>query len=335
MNSNDASIKVVCPYVNAGTGSDRYFERLRLSMINYDIEITLLPLSYFFEFVPFLSILLAWKLRRYDLIHTNMDYASNFSFLGKPLVATFHHDVFDKKNIQYASLFQKIYYNLFLKVMIKRASKKVANVIFPSYFTRDSFLTHYQAKEEKTKVIYNSVDVSRFRVNCRVERDPKLLIFVGSRSRRKGFDVVLKIMEKLGPSGYHLVCVGGGKTEKGVFPYTKFSGAVSESSLVELYQRAGCLVSPTRLEGFGYSLLEAALCGCYVLSSNCSAVPEVVGDFPNCKLMNEYDVDAWCEEIKKIDLVPIDSDCHDLLREKFSVDVMAEKYADLYRNVLA
>jgi glycosyltransferase involved in cell wall biosynthesis len=44
------------------------------------------------------------------------------------------------------------------------------------------------------------------------------------------------------------------------------------------YSHAECFAFPSSYEGFGLPPLEAMACGCPVVSSNASAVPEVVGD---------------------------------------------------------
>lgn len=55
-------------------------------------------------------------------------------------------------------------------------------------------------------------------------------------------------------------------------------GYVSDSQLASLYSNARCLAMPSIYEGFGLPLLEAMSHGIPVLTSNCSSLPEVVGD---------------------------------------------------------
>lgn len=52
---------------------------------------------------------------------------------------------------------------------------------------------------------------------------------------------------------------------------------LSDEDLNVLYNAADVLVSPTMAEGFGLTLLEALACGIPVVSTNYSAIPEVVG----------------------------------------------------------
>jgi len=55
-------------------------------------------------------------------------------------------------------------------------------------------------------------------------------------------------------------------------------GSVADEDLADLYSAAGCLVFPSRYEGFGLPCLEAMSCGCPVAAFRNSSIPEVVGD---------------------------------------------------------
>jgi O-antigen biosynthesis alpha-1,3-mannosyltransferase len=52
---------------------------------------------------------------------------------------------------------------------------------------------------------------------------------------------------------------------------------VPDGELIRLYQEAQALVFPSLDEGFGLPVLEAMGCGCPVITSNCSSLPEVAG----------------------------------------------------------
>jgi glycosyltransferase involved in cell wall biosynthesis len=57
-----------------------------------------------------------------------------------------------------------------------------------------------------------------------------------------------------------------------------FAGATDDEALRALYHAAVALVYPSLGEGFGLPLVEAMACGCPVLTSNVSSMPEVAGD---------------------------------------------------------
>ena len=56
------------------------------------------------------------------------------------------------------------------------------------------------------------------------------------------------------------------------------AGWVADDDLVSLYNIADALVFPSLAEGFGLPAVEAMACGCPVLASDRTSLPEVVGD---------------------------------------------------------
>lgn len=66
------------------------------------------------------------------------------------------------------------------------------------------------------------------------------------------------------------------------------AGYIDDEDLAPLYSGAEWFVYTSQYEGFGLPLLEAMSCGCPVISSNNSSLPEVVGD---AGIMIDYDSD--------------------------------------------
>lgn len=60
--------------------------------------------------------------------------------------------------------------------------------------------------------------------------------------------------------------------------YVKMIGYVDDEDLPYLYSQAMCFVFTSQYEGFGLPVLEAMSCGCPVITSTSSSLPEVVGD---------------------------------------------------------
>lgn len=61
-------------------------------------------------------------------------------------------------------------------------------------------------------------------------------------------------------------------------PNVEYTGYVGDGELVELYRRAHGFIYPSLEEGFGMPIVEAFYCGCPVITSNRSCLPEVAGD---------------------------------------------------------
>jgi glycosyltransferase involved in cell wall biosynthesis len=55
-------------------------------------------------------------------------------------------------------------------------------------------------------------------------------------------------------------------------------GYVADQDLPAIYSLAGCFAFPSLFEGFGLPPLEAMACGCPVVCSNASSLPEVCAD---------------------------------------------------------
>lgn len=64
----------------------------------------------------------------------------------------------------------------------------------------------------------------------------------------------------------------------GVSSRVKFLGFIKEDDLQALYQGAEMFLFPSFYEGFGAPLLEAMSCGCPVIASQTSSIPEVCGN---------------------------------------------------------
>lgn len=56
------------------------------------------------------------------------------------------------------------------------------------------------------------------------------------------------------------------------------TGYIEENELRNYFSNALCFIYPSLYEGFGLPVLEAMQCGCPVITSNISSLPEVIGD---------------------------------------------------------
>lgn len=75
-------------------------------------------------------------------------------------------------------------------------------------------------------------------------------------------------------------------------------GFVEEKDLAGFYTLASVYCQPSFYEGFGLQILEAMSCGCPVVTSNVSSLPEVAGEA--ALLVDPYNIEEIAEAIKKI-----------------------------------
>lgn len=114
-------------------------------------------------------------------------------------------------------------------------------------------------------------------------------LYVGTRSKYKNFEVLMRAFaenEWLARS-FNVVCFGGTSPylphEMRFFSEHKLLDCFryvsgGDGMLRSLYENAVALVYTSRYEGFGLPPLEAIQCGCPVICSPTSSLPEVVGE---------------------------------------------------------
>lgn len=196
---------------------------------------------------------------------------------------------------QVHTLFKRTYFSLFMPPSIKKADR----VLAISESTKKDVIRAIKVNPEKIKVTYLAygkefrvMDKKKARelVNERYGIDKKFIIFVGMIEPRKNLPRIFKAFSELKKEGipHKLVIVGKkGWKYKGMFRQINkldlgkdvmFTGYVPDSNLAILYNAADMLAYPCLYEGFGLPILEAMACGCPVITSNISSMPEVAGN---------------------------------------------------------
>ncbi len=167
--------------------------------------------------------------------------------------------------------------------------------------TKADLMKQFDIPEERIRVVYEAVDET-FRpvtdaaclaeVRTRYGLPDRYLLYVGSIEPRKNLTAMLKVYATLlhsntpglpvlviaGASGwlnsavYHLV------QERRLEGAVRFLGYVPDADLPALYSGATVFLYPSLYEGFGLPVLEAMSCGCPIIASNCSSIPEVIGE---------------------------------------------------------
>ncbi|MCL4366526.1 glycosyltransferase family 4 protein [Patescibacteria group bacterium] len=84
----------------------------------------------------------------------------------------------------------------------------------------------------------------------------------------------------------------------GIEERVKFLGHVPDEDLPALYSGAIALTFPSLFEGFGLPILEAQACGCPVLTSNVSSLPEVAGK--GAVFVNPENIEEIVEGMRKV-----------------------------------
>lgn len=194
---------------------------------------------------------------------------------------------------EYFPASRRLAFEFSARYMAKRATK----ILAISEATRKDLVELYRCDPSKVMVAHLGYDAEAYSpapspgdagTLARRGLSPKgYLLFLGTLQKRKN---VINLVKAYGAcrSALPLVLAGG----KGWF-YREIKeeiersprrseiielGYVPDGDKPALYRGCGAFVYPSLYEGFGLPVLEAMACGCAVMTSNVSSLPEVIGD---------------------------------------------------------
>lgn len=130
--------------------------------------------------------------------------------------------------------------------------------------------------------------IQAIRQNYQIEPQQFCLLHVGSNHPRKNILTILKALAALKEKGLPVKLLKAGEAfspeqerlivEHQLADSIRYLGKPNKATLVQIYNAADVLLSPSLYEGFGITILEAMACGTPVITSNVTSLPEVVGD---------------------------------------------------------
>jgi glycosyltransferase involved in cell wall biosynthesis len=189
---------------------------------------------------------------------------------------------------------------LYRQMNYPRSARVADAIIINSESLRSEIQRYLRVDPRKLKLIYEAVDHDLFRpgdadaARVRIARygvTKPFVLFVSSLWPYKNCDGLLRAWAlargELGDR--QLVIVGAGRDEQylaslrvlaaelGIASEVNFIGAVALEETVSFYQAADAFVYPSLNETFGLPILEAMACGCPVVTSDTSAMPETAG----------------------------------------------------------
>ena len=262
----------------------------------------------------YLSLIEAYQLSRLlgsqdDIIHLpNQNFARYGLFVKNLYIVTVH----DLVRLCFGFTTETISERILLKLDI-RGIKRASHIIAISQTTRNDLITYLKIPGDRISVIYNGLDHSLFKPYKVRILDKPYILYVGSERPRKNLDRLIEafaVARKEFPE-LLLVKVGvAGRAQEyreeimrkleslGITQAVIFVEYVSELDLAYYYSSAALLAYPSFYEGFGFPPLEAMACGCPVVTSNTSSLPEVVGKAGI--MVNPYDTDSLVEAMRQV-----------------------------------
>lgn len=165
------------------------------------------------------------------------------------------------------------------------------HVIAISNYTKDDIIRYFpKLKQEKVKVVYNSVVIKDLAVEGASQRNSDYLLYVNALLPYKNVKTLIKAYALIKDEILQKLVVVGQKSdywESEIVPLIKQETLedrilqiqdISEEYLIKLYQNADLFVTTSLKEGFGYTPIEAAMCCCPVISTKCEALQDTTRD---------------------------------------------------------
>lgn len=267
--------------------------------------------SEYFESIGLLSIfydlfnLLLLKNKQIDLIHCNVEhYAPVAMLLSKIYKIPYTITAHGTYGVQLPKKYK----------IFKKAFESASKVICVSEFTKKRMIE--EGVKANYEVILNGVDQNKFKPNKEIIKE-NTITFVGNLKPRKGLVFLLNAMieiDKKRPD-IKLNVIGNINFKSIKFQEVKkfiddnslnveFSGKVTETELINYYQKAKLNVLPSQteplyFEGFGLIHVEANACGTMTIGTKNSGNEDAIAE-QNGYLVEYGDVKDLAEKILKI-----------------------------------
>lgn len=330
------------PAVRVGTGVDTFTECLVEGLIRKGIRAEIEWLPQRAEFLP-------WTVRVPNppdwasVVHINSWTHRRFIPSTLPCLVTLHSCVHDPAFSPYKSPLQRIYHQFWVYQREIESMQRARVITAVSDYTAQVAMAVFP-RQKGIQTIHNWVDTSIFTSVSRASPNtPFRLLFVGNVSVRKGRDLLVQIMERLGPN-FELSYTGtpedfpqGSSLPDNMISLGWIGGP---RAMAELYKSHDALLFPSRLEGLPLSVLEAASSGLPVIAANTSSLPEVVRQQRTGVLCPVNDVGAYVDAAKSLasdagTWLEMRRMARQWIESEFSMEPALDSYIKTYRAMVS
>jgi glycosyltransferase involved in cell wall biosynthesis len=180
---------------------------------------------------------------------------------------------------------------IYASAAMRHALHGVDRIIAVSSHTRERAIAHFTIDPGKCAVVYPGVALDRFHPADASWREPDAPYFlcVGNTRPYKNIPTAIRAFARcqaaipdaqlvIAGRGDHFVDLQLLATRLGIAERVRFVGQATEPELLGLLHGATALIFPSKMEGFGLPVIEAAAAGCPVIASSFPAVREAAGD---------------------------------------------------------
>ncbi|NCD10928.1 MAG: glycosyltransferase family 1 protein [Epsilonproteobacteria bacterium] len=237
----------------------------------------------FFNLINKPNTILELKKQNFDVFHPTYYDPYFLNYIGDKPFILIVHDMIHEKFSEMFSATDNTTQNKRLLV------EKAAKVIAISQSTKKDLMEFFGTDESKIEVVYHGNSLfPKPEIQINFDIPKKYILFVGSRGGYKNFERFIKSISEILHQDRELfvLCAGGGKfTSEEMQLLFNFDiiGQISQydlndDGLAHFYKNALAFIFPSLYEGFGIPVLESFACGCPLLCSDTSSLPEIAGE---------------------------------------------------------
>lgn len=282
----------------------------------------------------------------YDIIHSSMYRPDKYVNKWKKQISkaktftTIHQDIFRNLQFNYNWLIAFIYTPIWIQYI-----NKMDTIICISNTLRSLY-----QKDKELITIYNGIDIKYNFKKCHIEivqqidnlkhKVNKVIGTYASINKGKGIDQLIKLLELREDIG--LVIIGEGIEKNRLCSYVE-KRKLNERVLFLPYlenpynylEYIDVYAMPSRNEGFGLAMIEAAMTYTPIICSYISVFREIFDD-SQAAFFELENIRSLSSAFDKaiLESKRLSQNAYKHVIEVFSGEIMAQKYLDLYKSIL-
>jgi glycosyltransferase involved in cell wall biosynthesis len=292
-------------FLTSGKTDNVYnYQGITIYSLSYRLKISNTPIS----FRWFTKVRRVLSVVKPDIINVHLPVPGLADIVGllsgkTPLIVTYHAGSMAKNKLL-TDVPIWLYEHLFLNLLLQKAQR----IVCGSDFIRFNLLKRYM---DKSQTITPGVDTKIFKPGNVISPYPNILFVagLGRAEQHKGLATLLKAARILSKAklSFRLTIVGKGDMSRfyrkivkryGLANIATFTGRLTGSALVKVYQNASLFVLPTENDSLPTVVIEAMACGLPVITTDVGSTSTLVKNGQNGFLIQPKNSTILANKIK-------------------------------------